>query len=698
MNLLLRKCFNSNLAPIAFGLCAFLLVVGPRVLNVQNVAWLSSGDPAAHYLGWAFFRKSPWTFPIGLNPSYGLELSSSIVYSDSNPLLAFLFKPFDLILPATFQYFGFWLLACFLLQAWFGWKIAGLFCESTNARLAATGLFVFSPPMMWRLNGHLNLVAHFQILAALYLTLARSLPSRPAKWIALLAVAALTHSYLLAMVGALWFFNLLQRVFDRVTPLRSAGLEFVIAVAVTLLVAWQAGYFVVSNDLAAGGFGYYRMNLLALLDPSGWSYVLKDIPESPGEYEGFNYLGLGVILLGVFAIPVLLKTPTLLSAKILRFRFLFIVFVLLSLFAISHNIGIASKEFDIPMPDWFLRIAGIFRSSGRMYWPVFYGILMAMVYFVVRGYPTVGTRLLIIAIILQIVDAHSAYSKIRANLMIPASRLVDSSLTNSDLNLAATHRLKARWIQPSNVSENWKTIASFAVTNGLSTDAVYLARVSSVALAEARSNAQRILTYGLFERDSIYFFDETSFRSILIRGPRPTDLLTNVGGLHVLVPGWKECRLCPNLGEEAALPRWTPGKRMLTNDGGEGSNYLGSGWSNPEKWGNWSDGSTAELIIPLGDRIPESLTIEWFAFVSKAHPKQSVEVVIGGMSIRKFEVTSPDRNIVEIEIPRSAIDSNGYDRRLPVQFKLSNSVSPLALGISDDSRNLGIGILALTVH
>jgi len=33
------------------------------------------------------------------------------------------------------------------------------------------GLFLFAPPMIWRLHGHLSLVGHFIVLAALYLTL-----------------------------------------------------------------------------------------------------------------------------------------------------------------------------------------------------------------------------------------------------------------------------------------------------------------------------------------------------------------------------------------------------------------------------------------------------------------------------------------------------------------------------------------------
>src|SRR3990167_5290282 len=132
-----------NLLPLLIGVVAFFLIIGPRALNPQNIAWLGNGDPATHYLGWAFFRQSPWTFPIGLNPSYGMELGNGIIFSDSNPLLAFLFKPFASLLPMPFQYFGLWLLTCFVLQAWFAWKLVGLISSHVGVRAVSTALFLF---------------------------------------------------------------------------------------------------------------------------------------------------------------------------------------------------------------------------------------------------------------------------------------------------------------------------------------------------------------------------------------------------------------------------------------------------------------------------------------------------------------------------------------------------------------------------
>src|SRR3982751_4213177 len=84
------------LLAVFVGGAAFLAIVGPQVLDVTNIGWLTqAGDSFTHYLGWEFFRRSPWTWPPGLNPDYGLQFSSSIIFSDSVPLLALALKLFS---------------------------------------------------------------------------------------------------------------------------------------------------------------------------------------------------------------------------------------------------------------------------------------------------------------------------------------------------------------------------------------------------------------------------------------------------------------------------------------------------------------------------------------------------------------------------------------------------------------------------
>ena len=71
---------------------AGLYLLGLSNLNFQNKNWLYLGDLSTYQIGWEFFRNDSWRFPLGLNPNYGLDFGTSIVYTDSIPILAFIFK------------------------------------------------------------------------------------------------------------------------------------------------------------------------------------------------------------------------------------------------------------------------------------------------------------------------------------------------------------------------------------------------------------------------------------------------------------------------------------------------------------------------------------------------------------------------------------------------------------------------------
>ena len=112
------------LIPALLGTLAFLWISGGGILSPTHIGWLTGGDPAQHFIGWQFFREAPLLqSPLGANSDFGMEIGSSLIYTDSLPLLAFLFKPLRALLPQPFQYMGLWMLVCFILQAVFAWKL-----------------------------------------------------------------------------------------------------------------------------------------------------------------------------------------------------------------------------------------------------------------------------------------------------------------------------------------------------------------------------------------------------------------------------------------------------------------------------------------------------------------------------------------------------------------------------------------------
>lgn len=89
------------------GAIVFVFIYGTKVLNVTETEWIFRvGDLSQHQLGWEFFRKADWSFPIGLFNTLSYPNYASIIFTDSIPLFAVIFKIFSEILPETFQYFG----------------------------------------------------------------------------------------------------------------------------------------------------------------------------------------------------------------------------------------------------------------------------------------------------------------------------------------------------------------------------------------------------------------------------------------------------------------------------------------------------------------------------------------------------------------------------------------------------------------
>lgn len=147
------------------GAVVFALLYGTHILNPAYDAWLlSQGDLTQHYLGWCFYRRGNWTFPIGLTDQLAYPSYSSVIFTDSIPLFAVFFKLLSPILPDTFQYFGWWGILSFMLQGYFSVKIlrtlrVGKFCS-----MAGSIFFILSPTVIEKMFRHTALGGHWQSL------------------------------------------------------------------------------------------------------------------------------------------------------------------------------------------------------------------------------------------------------------------------------------------------------------------------------------------------------------------------------------------------------------------------------------------------------------------------------------------------------------------------------------------------------
>ncbi|WP_185984514.1 DUF6311 domain-containing protein [Aureimonas mangrovi] len=671
---------------ILMGWAAFMIVTGGLILQPSNIGWMETGDGRQHLLGWLFYSRSEWAFPLGLNPAYGLDVSSALIYSDSLPILAIPLKALGTLFPDGGQYFGIWVLACFVLQACFAYKIAGFITADPILRVLIAGFAAFAPPMVWRLHGHISLVSHFLILAGFYLFLCSLTARRPLAFAVLLAAAAAIHSYLFVMVAAIWAASLLQSLWDKRVSFGAAAIEVALAIGLVVIVCWQVGYFSVDGGLQGGGYGLYRANLLTLIDPDGWSYVLKDILGRPGDYEGFNYLGLGILLLLAVSIPFAGRAARSIAHGLRRYPLPSLILLALALFAVTNDIGLASMTIAFPIPAQIDHLANIFRASGRMLWPAFYVITLAVLALAVTSFPRrTGIAVVAAALLVQIVDTSAGWS-FRTRLTAEPRGTWETPMTDPFWAEAATVYRNARYVMPRNQAPQWDVIADYAARNGLGSGAFYLGRVDPHAQEAAEHRLLHALMTGRYESASLYFLED-GYAPLAAATLREGDLLSEVDGFFVVAPGWGHCGTCVQRPLPWA-PEWLPVPVGLSANMLESANegFLLYGWGPIEGHGAWSLGDRA--LLHFADPLPREFRIEFTARAFGPNAGEPFEMVVAGVSQTFLLDTEPTHVALRFEVPTDTAT---------IEIRIPRPTSPRDLGINIDGRELGLGIIDFTI-
>lgn len=535
-----RRAMEATLAAL-FGAGAFALVCGWMILSPTNIAWLAEGDPATHYLGWAFFRDGLWQWPPGYNPDYGLETGSSIFFSDSIPLLAMTFKTVSALLPHPFQYVGLWLLGCFVLQGILAWELAGAIGLPLLMRSGAAFFLLFAPPFLFRLVGHYALVGHWTILCGLYLYV-KPCSRWATGWPALLVLGTLIHPYLLAMLLALWLGSLAKRLLLDAVRWPRIVAEIGVGLVGTAFALWAAGVFLLGSDSQTGGYGAFRMNLASLLDSNGWSYFLQDIPSTAGDYEGFNFLGLGGMGLAIFALPGLWREQGRLLFK-REWMPLVVVLAGLAVFAISNSIAVGPYEVvHIPLPTDIDRIANILRASGRMFWPVWYGLVLGGIWLLHRYWGT-GVASLILACLLfvQVIDTSAGWRSYRARFSVSGSQWSIPQLSSPLWDSASVAYRKVRVIPSTDAHHNdkayWKIFGYLAASHGMAVNIAYLARVNPTGMQAAERLEASVVENGSFDDETLYVMLTEEVVRAVAKHVRADDLFGYVDGFFVFARG-----------------------------------------------------------------------------------------------------------------------------------------------------------------
>lgn len=537
--------YQAIFTALVLGLVSFFLVVGPTRLQVTNSGWLFSGgwgDTWSHYIGWKHFRQSPWSLPLGANPSNGIELASSIVYSDSIPIAALLFKALSPILPITFQYFGLWILLSFILQAYFTLRIFSLFFNNRLVQVIGAVILVFSPILIHRTNVHVSLTSHWLILASLFLALRKTFTKDFTAWLILLIVSAGIHPYFLVINFFIFLFTLVLNLVSE-KSVRILSFSKVLGLASIPSVLWLYGYFEISLNSQTTKFPYelFRVDILQPFNFAGWSHLasISSITELQGNYDAFNYLGPAILLLLGFLLVNLVGDRISVGDSMVRNIHLVVPVTLMALYSLTNKISIGRRQIiTFTVPEWFEPVTTSLRAAGRFFWPMYYLLsIYAVVYFYRKvKYKRARVYFLAIIIVFHIVDTNYAWRSIR-------------NLEYGNLNergLSPDYYQRSAWASilenKSNIivlpittpGYQWKIVGTLASDFGLATNSVYLARHDTLVIKKANNKYLDELEDGRLNKFSAYIVTPEFKEELIKRNLFSVDRFYELDGLTLI--------------------------------------------------------------------------------------------------------------------------------------------------------------------
>ena len=506
------------------GTGVFLCLYGTSTLHPGNDAWIFNGydewDIQQHYAGWMLFRNSHWTLPLGLADTIAVPDGTVISYTDSLPWVSIFFKLLRGALPATFQWFGWYTLACFALQGAAGALLCG---RNTSERSVWQGwalpllgalLFCMLPTLWERAFRHTALASQWLILFALYFYLeyrqALAAGREPFPWqFPLLAFAAVgIHPYFLppVMVCALLAAVERGRCGRR---WGRAALQFTASLVAALAGGLLCGAIGSGGGLSRSGYGDFSMNLNALWNPSSrggytWSRFLPALPQQPGQYDGFNYLGLGILALLAAALAVIVVQtvccPRNTGAWWRRNWPLALACLLLSLFAVSNKIYYGTAGVELPLPQALLDLCGVFRASGRMFYLVAACLLLWAVS-TLRGLNRPWAAVLLaLFVAVQAADLSAVAAEKHAKFEAPVNATVANNEQTADLGVGHTRLLAAGEVR----EDRLRLLAILAGKQGLATNLDIAVSGSHPNAEASRARLEQTLAQGSYDPAAVY--------------------------------------------------------------------------------------------------------------------------------------------------------------------------------------------------
>jgi hypothetical protein len=635
-------------------------------------------DAAMNVYGQRYFTKDAWRWPPLQIRTLGAPAGTNVGFMDGIPLAELVVKLFRRFLPPDFHSVYLWLALCWVAQpmaAVFALRSAGE--RRLLPNLAIAIIAVSMPTLLFRFV-HASLCSHFVLLIALGLYFRITRNARLGTVIgadALMLAALLINPYIMEMTIAVLVaapISLLVRR-DRTWIPVAAGIGG--GVVVSAIAALLLGY---GHAVPMGGFGMFTMNLLSPIYPVAMREG-QFLDATGGQYEGFQYLGVGVIL-------TLLVADFCLSMRdrldLLR-RHAGLVFscVVLTCLALSTKVYAGHHLLlDLPTPGFLLEL----RGSGRLFWPVAYVLVIAGIVIVGRKLPTRSAFVtLLVFASLQYVESVPTRQQVRQTIRTRRGYTVDTVLLRS---LLATHSELKVW--PKFGCGADVTVPAFSDLYLLASEVAIPVNMSYVGRFAKLPDCHLPEFPISVGRNELWVF-VPQWNPAMVVSVEDWSNICRQSGVLVLCAQDLRGRTDLPLPSVPVLPLETS---LSTASDGPGDQWLASGWYNPEPWGIWSDGSVAEIAvsIPTADNKPLIFTATARAFAAHPATSQRITVLADGYPVATWDVKEgPPADYTAIIPPRST-----SAELILIRFNIEHPDSPSAEGRGADDRKLGFGLAA----
>jgi len=492
------------------------LVLPSGFITGTHPYWLAQNQDITQYqAGMVAFIQESWHIPLLRIESLNWPQGTLATFADIIPLYALLLKALAPFLQLPPNPFGYWVGLCLGLQAFASWWV--LRAARINDAIALIGLtllLLYFPAWLARM-GHISLLSQWLIVLAIGLAIneKRTDQAQPIVWWLLIMTSLFINIYLCAMVIVIAIAQAMvwPRRLGWLTSLAWIGLGGLSGGCILWLLLWP---FPPSTGAPDGGYGLYSANLLALFSGTSENLLYFGFASPEQAFEGFNYLGLGGLMLCLILLLVVLweglstklgkqiGSSALSNSKISTSQIstsersafpislgLAIALAFMAAYSLSNQVYIGPKL----LLSWnnltFLdSITGQFRASGRFLWPLGYGALICSVIVVYRSFPRALARsLIILGIFFQGLDLWPQLQTLHSPRVDAHSQIIEFAQWQMMLPKATEHLYffpKMRCAQHSDLYQTLLPTMRFATQANLTINTAYLARYQPICHQE----------------------------------------------------------------------------------------------------------------------------------------------------------------------------------------------------------------------